>query len=175
MADFLPAVENTIKWEGSKYTHELNYDGEGTKYGITEKYSFYRAIELGIISRETNIKDLSEQQAVLIYKGLYWNPNILLSKINNQEIANKIFDGCVNMGSRTSIHIMQTTVNIVYKKKFKEDGVLTDELIDFINKTDSKKLLNEYKKRLIIHYEEIVTREQEHKKFLKGWINRANS
>lgn len=173
MADFMSAVLNTLKWEGSEYTDDPNDDGGGTKYGITEKYSFYRAIELGIIPRETNLKHLTEQQAILIYKDLYWNANPLISKIDNQELVNKIFDECINIGSRTAIHILQSTCNIVYKKDFKQDGKLSEELVDFINKNNDSKILKEYKENLIKYYEGIVIKNNEDKKFLKGWINRA--
>jgi lysozyme family protein len=75
------------------------------------------------------------------YKKHFWDVN-RLSEINNQKIANELFDTGVNMGRKIAAYFLQEALNLLNKnqkayKDIKVDGVIGDITL---------KLVNNYKK-----------------------------
>lgn len=80
----------------------------GTKYGISAPVlSDYLKRPATI----TDMNDLTQDIASLIYKRNYWD-KIKGDEINNQQEANSIYDSAVNMGVATAIKLAQQSLNV---------------------------------------------------------------
>jgi lysozyme family protein len=156
MADFKIAVQKTLVHEGG-YVNNPNDNGGPTKYGITQ------ADMPGV-----NIADITTDQAIAYYSEHYWKP--LYSQINDQLIAEKLFDMGVLFGIATAVKMlqfsMQPVINLVSDGNF---GPNT------LNATNTLGKLDEYKKTLIQHAVYVAVNHPHDAGFLLGWQNRINS
>ena len=66
--------------------------------------------------------------AKAIYKKEYWDV-LYLDEVNNQKIANEIFDDAVNRGVKSAVKIIQKLLNIPINGKI--DSVLINKLKEF--------------------------------------------
>ena len=71
MNDFMKAMEFYFKWEGGYVDHPSDPGGE-TNMGITWP-TLRKAIEAGLVPKETTIKSLTKAQVVIIIKYFYWD------------------------------------------------------------------------------------------------------
>jgi lysozyme family protein len=155
MALFEPAIEITLKNEGSEYTQDPLDPGGATRYGISQK-----------AFPKEDIKNLTEERAKELYRINYWKYDGII----DQGIANKLFDAGVNMGEHTAVYLIQELVLQVVKP----DGLFGPVTEDCLNRMDPQALLTAYRAKLVAHYEEIVKNNPAEAKFLKGWTARAN-
>jgi lysozyme family protein len=139
----------------------------GTKYGISAPVLMDY---LGKIPTVDDMKNLSYENALEIYKKQYWTPQNL-SLFNNQYIANMIYDGCVNQGIRA----MKDIVRTAYIENGIELGSLEnpfqEKWIKMANDLDHESLFNSIKKGREKRYKESIT----FKTHGTGWLNRLNS
>lgn len=161
MAAFDPAVENTLRWEDSTLAGTITYDKGGmTKWGLAKKFNPEVCPEMTL------------GQAKVIYKKQYWIP--LLSELQSQALANKIFDMCVNIGLHHAVMMLQCALNqsgcLVH-----EDGQFGRETVDACNSTPADAILAVLRSRLQQYYEAIVSHDESQAKFLKGWTRRAKA
>lgn len=119
MATFDLAHKNTAQFEGG-YTDNPDDNGNwtgaakgkgkliGTNLGITawELKAF-----LGHMPTVQDMKNLSHSDAAAIFKSKYWKV-LRGDEIKDQEIANSIYDSCVNMGPSQAIKLAQRTLKI---------------------------------------------------------------
>jgi len=156
MADFKIAVQKTLVHEGG-YVNNPNDKGGPTKYGITQ------ADMPGV-----DIANITADQAIAYYAEHYWKP--LYSQINDQLLAEKLFDMGVLFGVGTAVKLlqfsMQPHINLV------SDGTFGPNTLNGVNTVGD---LNEYKKTLIQHAIYVVTNNPKDAEFLQGWTNRINS
>lgn len=152
MADFKKAFEKVLEFEGG-YVNDKSDSGGETKYGISKKA--YPGID---------IKSLTLEDVKAIYKKFYWD-KIKGEKIENQKIAELIFDTAVNMGVRRAVKIAQSCLGV------KVDGIVGNETIEALNNCDEN-FINAYKLQRIKIYVEISKR-GDNIKFLRGWISRV--
>jgi lysozyme family protein len=125
----------------------------GTKYGISAKS--YPNLD---------IKSLTEEQALEIYRRDYWQA-MHLSAIDSNRIAWKIFDISINCGQGTAAKILQKSVGV------EPDGLIGDVTLRAVNLADHVKLMAE-----IIHYQQhhyLSIRNSMNEKFFKGWMKRS--
>lgn len=111
MANFDIAVGQVLENEGG-YVNNPNDPGGETKYGITKRQ--YPDLDL---------KNLALDQAKEIYRRNYWH----FDNIQDQLIANKLLDMCVNMGVGTAIRLVQTAVQVAADGKY---GTQTEAAIN---------------------------------------------
>ena len=90
MTNFEIAFKITLGFEGD-YTDDKNDSGGKTKYGIIEE-------EARGFGYTGDMKDFSLAQAKDIYYRKYWL-GIMLDKVEDQDVANKLFDSYVNCGN----------------------------------------------------------------------------
>jgi len=139
----------------------------GSKYGISAPVLMNY---LKRIPEKEDMMNLSYDVALKIYKEYYWDKQNL-EKFCDQNIANIIYDGCVNQGV--------TTIKSILRKVYNNNGVnITDNenpfytsFITDINKVDPEKVFNEIKQERELRYKKAPT----YKKHGKGWLNRLNS
>lgn len=158
-ADFGQAQKVVKKSEGGYQASTAdsgNYvDGKliGTNWGISAPVL---KTYLGRTPSVADMKNLSYETALKIYKSNYWNP-IGGDQIKNDSIALLLYDGAVNMG-----------VNGI--KKIVNDSLNTGTYnVNSINSANQKKLFDDIKKRREVFYR------AKGGSFLTSWLTRLNA
>jgi len=98
MASFVLAYPAVLKIEAG-YVNDPNDPGGETNFGITKRDH-----------PDEDIKNLTKERAIAIYKAKYWDP-LRLDFINDQEIADKLLDMSVNLGTETTAMRLQRALN----------------------------------------------------------------
>jgi lysozyme family protein len=111
--------------------------------------------------------NLSYETALDIYKKKYWE-NQNLGKINNQSVANIIYDGCVNQGINGMRKVLRKAFNSSGIPIRKDENPYDDKFMDFVNEVDSKQLFDNIKKEREKRYKASKT----FSKHGRGWLNR---
>ena len=151
MANFENAVEITLKNEGGLVDNPSDPGGL-TKFGISQRS--YPNVD---------IKNLTVEDAKAIYLRDFWR----FGGINDQQVADKLFDMVVNIG-HTAIKLIQKAVGFS-----QQDGVYGPVTETAINSFTPGTLLPVYKGLLADHYAAIANANPAETKFLHGWLNRA--
>lgn len=190
MADFEIAVTKTIANEGDKYTETPGDSGGATKYGISLRFilaefnknpKIYPGNSPGstiILSTPTDetIKNLTLDVAKLIYKKYFWDAN-RYGEIEDQEIANKVFDMAVLIGSYNSNYKLQLAL-FNLSQNFKKDGIIGDITLEHVNKIVQNNIycfINKLKIFYTKYFLSLVKKDKSQEKFLLGWLNRVLS
>ena len=172
MADFEPAVQQTLQNEGGFFHNQVT--GEVVNYGVTltfaSSFGYCDAADQGYI------KGLTQQQAIDIYKKHFWDPHNLGS-INDQIVANKAFDLTVNMGPGDAQHegaltLLQRAARDV-GGNCSVDGIIGPNSLACINGLNGAQLLTAYRARAKARYEQIA-QDPKLAGNLSGWLARLN-
>jgi lysozyme family protein len=158
MADFNQAVQKTLVHEGG-YVNNPHDKGGPTKYGITQ------ADMPGV-----NIAAITPEQATAYYSEHYWKP--LYSQINDQSLAEKLFDMGVLFGVGTAVKLLQIGMCANGEITLVSDGDFGPETLKDVNQYGS---VAGYRVMLLNHVYEVVNRNPNDAVFLQGWVNRINS
>jgi len=153
MADFESAFAFVISHEGEYVNHPQDPGGE-TKYGISKRQY-----------PDLDIKNLTLRQAREIYYNDYWQI-IKGNHIDNQEIAEQIFDFAVNAGVRRAIKYAQRVCGA------EADGIMGPITLKAINEILPEMFLNFYRLARI-HYYFRLSRFTSYRTFLYGWLKRV--
>jgi lysozyme family protein len=156
MADPRIAIAITLKNEGGFQkdpNDRANWTGGkvgygtlvGTKYGITTP----------------------EEDAINYYSNHYWK--IYYSQINDQSIANKLFDLGVLFGIPVAVMALQHVLEVV------ADGIFGEATLLAANYANAALLLSEFKDAMSRHATNIAAANANETGFLPGWIRRINS
>jgi len=114
MADFKIAYQRTSAFEGG-YVNDPDDNGGETYCGIARKFhsTWQGWIIIDFQKKKSDFpKNLKDREAELkklegeFYKENFWD-KIWGDKINNQKVANDMYDTAVNMGVSTSIRLSQ--------------------------------------------------------------------
>ena len=143
-----------LRSEGGYSNHPEDKGGE-TNFGVAKR--FYPDLD---------IKNLTKEQAIEIYRRDYWSP-MTLEGINNPELVLQIFDMGVNAGIRTAIKIIQ---RIVLTDEDGDCGPITTELINR-SKVDLVELYKTERKK---YYCSLCRKNPSQAIFLDGWFNRVD-
>jgi lysozyme family protein len=158
MSKFEPAFKIMIEHEGG-YTNDPEDIGGKTRFGVSKRSH-----------PDVDIEHLTLEHAKQIYKKEYWD-SIRLDEINDQTIANKVFDIGVNIGTRRIIGLLQSAINMAQSViRLVVDGRMGDKTIAACNDCHPQVLMS-FLKPIIINYYRSLDRP----KYIKGWINRASS
>lgn len=137
MAKLLIAINLTFKEEGiwSNGKGKNSNDSGGRTYkGIAEAsnkdWKGWTIIDKHLKDKDfpnclepiTELQDLVEDR----YRKNYWNP-FFGDKLNNQNIANNLFDTSVNFGPGTAIKMMQQSI------KLKSTGIMDEITLNKLN------------------------------------------
>jgi lysozyme family protein len=161
LSDFRPAFEFMIRHEGG-YVNDPNDAGGETKWGVSKR-SY----------PDLDIASLTQEDAAQIYQRDFWQPQPYCH-IDDQRIANKVFDMSVNMGSHQAHVLLQRAVNGCGQKVV-ADGVLGPLTLTAVNLASPDALLDELREHMGKFYYELAARRPSNQKFLNGWMNRANA
>ncbi|MEK6968225.1 MAG: glycosyl hydrolase 108 family protein [Nanoarchaeota archaeon] len=173
MADFAKAFALTMKAEGG-YGNDPQDPGGETYKGIARKMNskWEGWVTIDMMKKKKNFPANLDNNVQLqenikaFYEANYWD-KINGDKINNQDIAESIFDFAVNAGPIVSAKLAQITVNA------KPDGVIGHMTIEKINADDPRTFLAIFALNKIARYVSICNKRQESKKFFFGWVKRT--
>ena len=153
---FENAVDKLLKHEGGYVDDPADKGGE-TNFGIS------KAVYLDL-----DIKNLTRDEAKEIYFRDYWQKN-RYGDINNQKIAEKVFDLAVNMGSFRANCLLQIAVNYAGTPVV-IDGMIGPQTLSAVNGQVSGYLLALLKIEAVRFYASLENARHE-----KGWVKRAVS
>ena len=154
MKSFKEIIEKVLEHEGGYVNDPKDLGGE-TKYGITKR--FYPDVD---------IKNLTIEQAVEIYKKDYWDKNKVESLPQN--LWHIYFDMCVNMGKRTAVKVLQRAANNK-GRDIEVDGGLGPMTIGALKGVE----LDRVRAFRVKYYVDLITARPEQEKFYLGWFRRA--
>jgi lysozyme family protein len=161
MAKFELAIPEILKHEGGLVDNR-NDPGGITNFGISKR-SF----------PEVDIKNLTKEQAIDIYRKTYWTPYHEACK--DQAVATKWFDITVNMGAVAANRIVQTAVKRLGNPFVTVDGNVGPITLCAVNTADPVALLSGIRYEQWSHYEELMKKNPKLEAFRKGWYARAYS
>src|ERR1035437_2782754 len=151
MAEFELAITSTLKNEGG-YVNDPDDPGGETNFGISKR-SY----------PQVDIKNLTEEEASAIYLRDFWK----FDGIDNQMLANKVFDMSVVMG-HSAIRILQKLLS-----GLAIDGEYGSDTEKEVNASNAFLLLERYQSALAQHFRDIITLVPAEGKFLSNWLRRA--
>jgi len=163
VSDFDDSFAHVLGVEGD-YSNNPFDSGGPTKYGITQDtLSSYR----GKPCYEADVKNLSLNEAKMIYRARYWN-TLNLDDINNNDLATVIFEQAVNRGAVTAAKQIQNLCGV------KEDGMIGPKSIESINLKPPLGLAFKFICASQESYCRIVQKNPTQAVFITGWIKRTH-
>jgi len=151
MSDYKISIKRTLKHEDPTLSGKVTSDTGGlTRWGISQK-----------AFPKLNIKNLTLLEAMEIYKTEYFNP-LKLDQVNDQKVADVIFDFGVNTGVSRAVTVLQLVLDVKVEdlKKF---GMLPEFLgrmpiicpLQELDKKQLLQILTEPKNALCKQYQEL--------------------
>lgn len=150
-----------LQHEGG-YVYDPVDPGGETKYGISKRS--YPHVD---------IKNLTIEQAKDIYYRDWWL-RLRCNEIQDDRIAQKLLDTCINVGAMTGVRILQRALCDV-GQPVSIDGLIGPQTIGAAHRADSVQLLAAMRYHQTMHYKRLIERNPKLAKFERGWMARANS
>lgn len=181
MANFDDAITTILKHEGG-FTDHPDDPGGATSYGISLIYLKQNDLKEYDLDKDgdldvDDIRALTINDAMDIYYEMWWK-KYNYGDLYNQEMATKIFDFSVNMGSRQAHKLAQRAARAV-GFPLVDDGILGPRSFDTLNLIASQDKVPEFLAALRSEaagfYRVLVAKKPKFKSFIKGWLNRAYS
>lgn len=97
------------------------------------------------------------------YKQNFWDV-LKLDLINDQQLANSVYDFGVNSGTSRSAKFLQQSAGV------EADGIIGNKTLNAVNSADRKVIYYDFNKRRETFYKSIAKGNQA--KFLKSWLSR---
>lgn len=178
MAKFQSAFENTMLFEDPQRSGKVTNDAGGrTRFGIAEK--FHPDLPEDFFSENS---DQALAQAEALMEREYWQ-KAGLAQVEDQAVANKIFDMAVNMGVHQAVLYAQHAANAALERggiqasgtvsRLEEDGLPGVKTIAAVNALDSAKFLKLLREFSAAHYRHIAGVNPAQAPNLEGWLRRA--
>jgi len=173
MSEFQPALQKVLVHEGG-YVNDPDDPGGETYYGIARnihsKWSGWISIDMcknqsgfpANLEKDTELQN----EIARFYQINFWD-KINGDNIQNQLVANSIFDFGVNAGVKTSASLAQMVVEA------QADGVIGPQSLEKLNAFDPDHFLAAFTVAKIARYISIIRKRPTSKKYLYGWITRA--
>lgn len=165
MADFIAAFEKMIKNEGGFVLHEVSDDRGGLTFAGIARNFHPDWDGWAVLERDRNNPKIT-QMVRDFYRHQYWDA-IMGDEINEQRIAESIFDFAVNAGVGTAAKLAQLVIGAT------PDGIIGQITLEQLNDVDPQLFISNYALAKIARYANIVSRNQSQSKFLLGWLNRT--
>lgn len=188
MSDFLKAYNRTMGHEG-RYAHNPKDTGGETYCGISRnnwpKWAGWRVIDSikanmvnmptygtsaydawvhhfnGMAAISPNLQNLVQA----FYKDNFWKR---LGEINDQRIAEEVFDKTVNCGNVASFWLQRAA-------SVGADGVIGPLTISTVNSLNPTSLLHDFNEQAKHYYEGIIERDPSQSVFRKSWFSRLKT
>jgi lysozyme family protein len=172
MAEFNTFLPLVLKFEGG-FVNDPDDPGGATNKGVTlETFSGCAQSLLGVEPTLENLKSLTDDQAGLIYRSLYWD-KIHGDEFVNQNLANIVCDFYVNAKANAA-KLLQSVANEM-GANLKVDGGIGSSTMAAIAALDQDELYRRYRAGRIAYYRNLAASRPSLAKFLNGWLNRVNA
>ena len=188
MAEFKKAYNATLIHEGGHGNDPEDAGGETYK-GISRVYyprwTGWKIIDNSKVLAKfpDNLKDnwLLEKKVQGLYKNLFWNI-FQGDKINNQFVANELFDTGVNQGVMSAVRYLQISLNLLNRDEknypdIVEDGLFGKQTLKTLHiylsidiPTFLLTLMNVLQG---MHYVKYMRRSPVQEKHARGWLKRV--
>ncbi|MGQ9677623.1 MAG: glycoside hydrolase family 108 protein [Chloroflexota bacterium] len=165
-ADFRTAVAVVLKHEGEYL--EDHTTGEISKFGLTAE--FLRTI--GLPHDRESIRNLTLEQAIQIYREHWWE-KYGFDRLQDQQVANKLFDLAVNLGPQRATRLFQQALNRC-GARLDVDGLLGERTIAAANNAPAECLVDQLRALAAEHYRTLAIKDPKYLPYLKGWLERAS-
>ncbi len=173
MANFASAFSATMKAEGG-YVNDPKDPGGETYKGVARKLNskwdgwivIDKAKQANNFPANLDSNAPLQEKIKAFYETNYWD-KVRGDDINDQHIAESIFDFAVNAGPVTSAKLAQLTVNA------EPDGVIGPATLQKINADDPRAFLSLFALHKIRRYMKICEQRPDSKKFFYGWVRRT--
>ena len=144
----------------------------GTNHGISAPIlaKYFKDQGVTRLLNKEDMMKLSYKTAVKIYKADYWDAQHL-SELSNQDVANVIYDGCVNQGIDAMRSIVRDALEENGIEISDNDVIFSKEVLTKANSVDQESLFNSIKKFREDRYRESET----FGRHGEGWLNRLDA
>ncbi len=159
-AKFAKAIKVILAHEGG-YVNDPNDLGGETNFGISKRS--YPNVD---------IKNLTREQAVEIYHRDWWD-RYKYGRIEDLDVATKVFDLSVNMGPVPAHKLLQEAVNFTETESLAVDGIIGPMTLSAVNQADPRQLVQALRFLAAKRYYELARARPANRGFLLGWLNRA--
>lgn len=149
--------------------------GGPTKYGITQRtLGHYR----GTVTTPGDVKNLTENEAIQIYRGLFWTP-LGFNRIGDaKSLGLVLFAHVINTGPASAFKALQKTLNQTFNQNLFVDGIFGARtalgLGNAILKNERllcRKLLQNVQE----YYAQLCENNESQLVFLRGWLRRSHA
>lgn len=180
MAQFSIAFGITMRNEGG-YANNPNDSGGETYMGIARnfwpKWSGWAAVDAAVAANPGAINAAlganANVQALVqsFYKSNFWNTESL-DNINDQQVANQLFDTAVNMGTGIASAFLQEGVNTITPNTLVVDRVIGPQSIAAANAVNAQALYNAICALRKARYQAIIAANPSQAMFANSWYSR---
>lgn len=187
MAEYSKAFEKTMGHEGG-YSYDPDDTGGETYRGISRRWfpDWEGWVLIDKYRTQSHFPDslrLDQKLNILVqkfYKVQFWN-RFQGDSIDNQFVAEEIFDTAVNMSVSDAVRFLQISLNKLNRNQalfpdMVEDGVLgptTLNNLDIYLKEDVSILLGMMNVLQGMHYIDYMTDSPTQEKYCRGWFKRV--
>jgi len=173
MGNFDLAFEKVLQHEGG-YVNDPNDPGGETYKGVSRKmwssWSGWTNVDLArrMPAFPANLENDGDLQQKIqdFYRINFWD-KMNGNNIENQVVANSIFDFAVNAGVQTTVNLVQMIIGV------NPDGVIGNESLQKLNAFDVDYFLAAFIAAKIARYINIVKKRPASQKYFYGWVCRA--
>jgi lysozyme family protein len=172
MADFKTAFLLTLQHEDSTRSGKVTVDAGGrTRFGIAEKFHPDLPAEFFTGPAEDALAEAEK-----IEEREYWGM-MRLGEVENQNVANKLFDIGVNMGVRQAAVYAQRAANslLAGEARLIEDGEIGPKTLAGIHAADPIAYYQALCELSVTHYRHVAAVNPAQAMNLNGWLKRANA
>ncbi|EBU7380670.1 hypothetical protein DK046_21810 [Salmonella enterica subsp. enterica serovar Bredeney] len=164
-----------LRHEGG-YVNDPNDRGGETNMGITiATWRAYAPIDLGIEATSSTLRNMTKEQAEIIYYNHYWEPKGFC-KIENTKVALIVYDWTITSGR--AVKQIRKMLHDKYNNRLIVNNIMDDDMIHCINAVeDQEQLLLRIAEIRKDYYRSLTITNGEPNaqiKFLNGWINRVD-
>jgi lysozyme family protein len=119
------------------------------------------------------LKPMTVDAAKDIYRRFFWD-KYHYDQLDDQTVATKLFDACVNMGAKHAHPIAQAAANdCTGWPGLTLDGILGNASMTAIDACDPQEFIKIMSDRLASYYQDLVVQTPKLRIFLKNWLKRA--
>lgn len=188
MANFESAITIVLKHEGG-YVDDTDDPGGVTNYGVSLRW--LRSVGeidgtlIGDLDGDgdvdaDDIRQMSKEDAEHLYRTLWWD-KYQYDEIEDQVVANKVFDLAVNMSARQSHKILQRALR-ANNLEVQVDGIIGPKTMTSINLFDNTEtyigvdcLIAAMRSEAASFYRVLIAQKPKFEKYRAGWLTRAYS
>ena len=171
---FQYAVHIVIEHEGGLSLDKRDPGGV-TKWGISLRFLRTIGVDVHNDGRvyPSDVIALTEPRAIELYRKYFWDSN-QYNQLKCIDIAAKVFDMAVNMGSFEANKLLQISINRLRTIPIKVDGMIGKNTLSAANDEDSIKLRQCLRDCSEHFYTELIANNPKLSCYKDGWLNRAS-